>query len=613
MGRRKIELLAPARNLDTGVAAIDHGADSVYIGGPKFGARASATNSLGDIEQLVAYAHLFGARVYVAINTIFDDHELKEAVTLCHKLHDTGVDALIIQDVGLLECDLPPIPLHSSTQMNNRTASKARFLEEVGFSQIVLARELSLDQIKEVRGATTVPLEFFVHGALCVSYSGQCYMSEVMAGRSANRGECAQFCRHSFNVIDGKNNIIEKNRYLLSLKDLDLSGHLEALVTAGVDSFKIEGRLKGENYVKNVTAFYRQALDRIIDDDETLQRSSSGTILPGFVPDTAKSFNRGKTDYFLRQKNQKNSPASILTPKSIGQPLGRVDYVEKRSFTLQSKERVENGDGLCFFDHQEHLQGIKVNRVENGRIYPREPVTLVPGTMVYRNSDVAFNKSVTRSSGCRKIGLRLELLEGKEGLQLEVVDEDNISSTTSIAVEKIVARKKGTTELLAVKQLKRAGGTVFSVDDVRVTIGEDLYVPSAILNELRRTGFARHQAARLNHYQAERRAIQPNDCPWPGGEITYLDNIANKKAKAFYLRHGVADINNSLKAGDVENCALMTTRYCIKAQMHSCPKMQGKTRKLVEPLRLVDNSGEYLLEFDCKMCEMTVRKRPDRE
>lgn len=608
-GRRRIELLAPARDLASGIAAIDHGADSVYIGGPKFGARAAAANSLDDIEQLVRHAHLFGARVYVALNTIFRDHELNEAVGLCHMLDDIGVDALIIQDVGLLECELPPIPLHSSTQMNNRTAAKARFLEKVGFCQIVLARELGLEQIRKIRAATSVPLEFFVHGALCVSYSGQCYISEVVAGRSANRGECAQFCRHCFSLKDGRGSLIEKDRHLLSLKDLDLSDHLASLVAAGIDSFKIEGRLKDENYVKNVTAFYRQALDRIIDGDAGLQRGSSGTVLPGFLPDTTKSFSRGKTDYFLNQKRQTTSLASVLSPKSIGQPLGRVDHADNRFFTVLSKETVHNGDGLCFFDSQKRLVGIRVNRVEDGRIFPRDPHTLPKGTMVYRNSDIFFNKCVTRSSGCRTIGLHLQLLESKEGLELLVVDEDNISSSSSIAAEKTVAKKRGATAQMALKQLKRAGGTVFSVDEVQVSVSDDLYVSAALLNELRRTGFANHQATRLKQYRVERLPFQPNDFPWPGNEITYLDNIGNDKAKEFYRRHGVLKFSTELSPGDVHNCSLMTTRYCIKAQLRSCPKMGGKTRTMVEPLTLVDKSGEYLLEFDCALCEMTVRRR----
>ena len=376
-GNKSMELLAPAKNLVCGISAINHGADAVYIGGPQFGARAAAGNSLTDIEKLVAHAHLFRARVYVALNTIFDDRELELAVDLSHQMYGIGVDALIIQDVGLLEAELPPIPLHSSTQMNNRTVDKVQFLEKVGFQQVVLARELNLDQIKKIRAATTVPLEFFVHGALCVSYSGQCYISEVMAGRSANRGECAQFCRHKYTLKDGQGTILEKDRYLLSLKDLNLSTHLSALINAGISSFKIEGRLKDENYVKNVTAYYRQALDKIIDADGgpagsgngRLQRSSSGSCNFSFTPDPAKSFNRGMTDCFLTKR--RNTPGAIDSPKSAGKRLGQVVRSEKHYFVVDTEDVVNNGDGLCFFDSKRRLVGIKVNRVENGKIIPK--------------------------------------------------------------------------------------------------------------------------------------------------------------------------------------------------------------------------------------------------
>ncbi len=404
MQPQKIELLAPAKNLACGIGAINHGADAVYIGGPQFSARAAAGNTLADIARLVAHAHQFRAKIYVALNTLFTDQELESAVKLCHQLHEIGVDALIIQDVGLLEMELPPIPLHSSTQMNNRTVEKVGFLEQVGFQQVVLARELSLERIKEIRVATRVPLEFFVHGALCVSYSGQCYISEVMAGRSANRGECAQFCRHKFTLQDEAGKIIAKDRYLLSLKDLNLSAHLGALIEAGISSFKIEGRLKDENYVKNVTAYYRQALDAIILADPSLQRASSGRCTFAFTPDPEKSFNRGMTDYFLL--NPRNRPGAIDSPKSIGQQLGPVVHAEKRFFLVETKEPVNNGDGLCFFDPIKGLVGIKVNRVENGRIYPKDPVVLPVGMMVYRNSDTAFNKLLTRSEQCRTIACK---------------------------------------------------------------------------------------------------------------------------------------------------------------------------------------------------------------
>ncbi len=607
MQPRKIELLAPARNFACGIGAINHGADAVYIGGPQFSARAAAGNSLADIARLVAHAHQFSARVYVALNTILTDQELDPAVKLCHQLHGIGVDSLIIQDVGLLEMELPPIPLHSSTQMNNQTAEKVRFLEEVGFQQVVLARELSLGGIREIRAATRVPLEFFVHGALCVSYSGQCYISEVMAGRSANRGECAQFCRHKFTLKDGQGKILAKDRYLLSLKDLNLSAHLSALIDAGISSFKIEGRLKDENYVKNVTAYYRQALDTIIAEDGRLKRSSSGSCSFGFSPDPEKSFNRGMSDYFLT--NRHNTPGAIDSPKSTGQLLGQVVYAEKLYFKVATKELINNGDGLCFFDPARGLVGFKVNRVENDRIYARDPVVLPVGTMIYRNSDTAFNKLLTRSGQCRTIALQLMLNEIDDGLQLLIRDEDGIESTTVVQVEKAVAKEAGMIAALAEKQLRKSGGSVFSVAQVSVNLRPELFLPAAVINDLRRKGFARHQAQRLAQYSVERIEFVANDIPWPRGEVSYLDNIGSHKAAAFYRRHGVREIDQSrLCAADVADCALMTTRYCVRAQLQLCPKTSNHPEKMATSLTIMDNTGAYKLEFDCQKCAMTVRK-----
>ncbi len=610
MLQKKIELLAPARNLICGISAINHGADAVYIGGPQFGARAAASNSLEDIGRLVAHAHQFRAKVYVALNTIFDDRELELAVRLCHQLHQTGVDALIIQDVGLLESELPPIPLHSSTQMNNRTTDKVRFLEKVGLRQVVLARELSLTQIKEIRAATSVPLEFFVHGALCVSYSGQCYISEVIAGRSANRGECAQFCRHKFTLKDEEGKILETERYLLSLKDLNLSEHLEALIDAGISSFKIEGRLKDENYVKNVTAYYRQALDKIIEADGRLQRSSSGKCRFDFTPDPSKSFNRDKTDYFLI--NTRNTPGAIKSPKSTGQRLGQVVHVENRFFVLDAQEIINNGDGLCYFDSErgQDLLGIKVNRVEGGKIYPRDPVDLPIGTTVYRNSDTAFNKLLSRSEECRKIAIELELKETADGLQMRVRDEDGIESVTTVEVEKAVAKQAGMVSTMAEKQLRKSGGSNFSVEKVHIDLQPESFFSAAVFNDLRRKGLTHHLEQRIVQYPIERDELTVNDFTWPADEVSYLDNIINQKAEEFYRRHGVTTIDRKrLRAGDVEDCALMTTKHCIRGQLKICPKMNSKIGNFAASLTITDNTGEYELGFECQKCEMTVRRR----
>jgi putative protease len=607
--KRSLELLAPAKNLSCGIAAIDHGADAVYIGGPQFGARVAAANSLADIEKLVTVAHQFRARVYVALNTIFDDRELSQAASLAWQLREIGVDALIIQDMGLLECQLPPIPLHASTQLNNRTVEKVQFLEKTGFKQVVLARELSLAQIRKIRAATTATLEFFVHGALCVSYSGQCYISEVMVGRSANRGECAQFCRHQYTLRNGRGEILLRDRHLLSLKDLDLSAHLGELIAAGIDSFKIEGRLKDEAYVKNVTAFYRQALDKLIDADTRLSRASSGRCRFSFIPDTSKSFNRGKTEYFLLKK--RNTPGALESPKSTGQALGPVVHTGKGYFILETKETVNNGDGLCFLSPEGRLIGLKVNRVENGRFHPKDPVVLPLGTLVHRNADTAFAKQLERSVHCRTLSVWIALTETADGLLMTVCDEDGVVSKTFLKAEKESARQTGAIEAMAEKQLKKSGGTLFLVVAVEVDLQPGSFYPAAVFNELRRKGLAEHLGKRLQGYVAEQAELILNDHPWPADEVSYLDNIANRKALVFYMRHGVKRGHQSgLKAKDVADCALMTCKYCIRAQLRMCPKTaDGKVTEIVEPLVLFDNTGEYQLGFDCDGCEMTIRKR----
>jgi len=616
MKTRAIELLAPAKNKACGIAAIDHGADAVYIGGPQFGARAAAANSLADIAHLVSYAHRFRTKVYVAVNTLLENDELEQAVALCHRLHGLGADALIIQDLGLFASELPPIPLHSSTQMNNRTVEKVRFLEQIGFSRVVLARELSLAEIAAIGAATSVPLEFFVHGALCVAYSGQCYISEVMAGRSANRGECAQFCRHMFTLKDGAGKTVAKDRYLLSLKDLNLSNRLADLVDAGISSFKIEGRLKDENYVKNVTAAYRVALDRLIDAREDVVRSSSGRCRFAFTPDPERSFSRGQTDYFLT--TPRNTAAEIRTPKSIGKRLGRVVAVDAGGFTLDGEEPVHNGDGLCFFHPQTGLIGLKVNRVEGRTIYPKDgmaPLHLAVGTELFRNADGRFAKLMQHSIRCRKIAVRMLLEEVVDGLQLTLTDEDGIVSTTTLACAKKQATRPDSIATVAARQLRKSGDTDYAVEEVLVRLDPDGYYPSSLFNELRRKACAHHGEERLRRYQPQRAHRTPSTILWPGETVDFADNITNDRAAAFYRQHGVRHIDPALpRARDVEGCALMTTKYCIKAQLGWCPHLNWHATTPKEPLTLTDKTGTYILGFDCRKCEMTVtRKGPWRK
>jgi putative protease len=612
MLQHPIELLSPARDLDCGVAAINHGADAVYIGSPRFSARAAAGNSLQDIEKLIQHAHTYSARVYIALNTLFHDDELADAVRLAHQLYEAGADALIIQDMGLLESELPPIPLHASTQTNNRSPEKVQFLEQVGFQQVVLARELSLEQIRAIRSATSVPLECFIHGALCVSYSGQCYISEVVSGRSANRGECAQFCRHQYTLHDASGKVLQKDRYLLSLKDLDLSGNIRQLIDAGVSSFKIEGRLKDANYVKNVTAFYRQLLDRLIEADPELQRSSSGRCEFAFTPDTNKSFNRGKTDYFLN--TLRNAPGSLDTPKSLGECIGSVQNSDKKSFTLKTTTKLQNGDGLCYFDRSGKLIGLKANRVAGKEVHHRESASPAPGTVVYRNHDVDFMKQLKNSELCRFLHVDACITETDNGLCCTLQDEDGLRSEVELAAEKEQAKQSGMINNVIERQMRKCGGTAFRVENVQVAVDENLFVPAAVINELRRLAFAYHLSHRGNSYPRQEQVLEKNNVPWLAAQVTYLDNISNQKAKAFYQRHGVTDFT-ALTTGvaGVKDAALMTTKYCIKAQLGICPKMKGKPQQLQEPLTLTDNTGIYELEFDCARCEMIVRKQQRKE
>lgn len=610
-----VELLAPAKDLACGIAAIDHGADAVYIGAPRFSARAAAGNDLAAIERLVRHAHRYFARVYVALNTLLSDAELDEAAAMAHAVWNAGADALIIQDLGLLECDLPPIPLHASTQTDNRTVDKVRFLEEVGFSQVVLARELGLDEIRAIRAATTVPLESFVHGALCVCYSGRCFISEKVLGRSANRGECAQFCRHRWALSDTGGREIGGRRHYLSLADLDLSAHVGELLAAGVSSLKIEGRLKDVRYVKNVTAAYRLLLDRLLDGGTAFRRSSSGRCRFGFTPDTARSFNRGRTNYFL--VDRRNRPGSIDTPKALGQEVGRVAEVGRSWFTLHGDVAILNGDGLCCFDGGGRLSGFRANRVDGRRIYPREQVRLEPGTVVYRNHDSAFARQLDASSGCRHIAIDLVIEETASGLRCTAEDEDGCVSVLECKVDLAVkAEAAGRIEEVIRRQMAKSGGTIFRVAGVRVAVSPSLHLPRAVINDLRREALQRHEQARLAAYARVERAIVKNDAPWPAGESASLAHAGNSRAEAFYRRHGVTAFPPSpAAAGNEGQLPLMVSRYCVRRQLGICGSEERKAGKAAEPLLLCDNTGCYVLRFDCRRCEMLVlpEEKPRRK
>jgi collagenase-like PrtC family protease len=598
------ELLAPARDVECGLAAIDAGADAVYIGGPSFGARAKADNPLADIEALVSYAHRFWARVYATVNTLLYDHELAEAVRLIRQLYEIGVDAVIIQDAGLLESDLPPIPLIASTQMHNNAPEKVAFLEQVGFERVILARELTLEEIRRIRRHTSIELECFVHGALCVSYSGQCYMSYAVGGRSGNRGECAQPCRRRYSLADRTGQALVQDKHLLSLKDLCLAGSLAELIDAGVGSFKIEGRLKDRAYVTNVVRYYRQQLDQVLA-RHGLARSSSGESRADLHPDVDKTFNRGYTAYFLHGREQ--AIGSIDSPKMIGERTGRATAVGPRSFRLDSDVELHNGDGLSFFDPSGALTGTVVVSVDGAEVYPDQVAGIHEGLTIYRNHDHAYLSTLDRASIERKIAVHFQLRETEQGFALAAVDEDGNEATAHLTWEKVLARDPETMRSSIDRQLRKTGETVFECTDVRLDWSRIYFLPLSALNQLRRDALERLLLAREEKRPIRRHVLARNNVPYPEKHLTYLGNALNQQAVAFYRRHGVQEIEPAAESGlDMVGRQLMRTRYCIKHQLGLCPR-SGTAERPAEPLYLVDDDGHrYRLAFDCAACEMSV-------
>lgn len=602
MKPRKIELLAPAKNLECGMEAINHGADAVYIGAPKFSARAAAGNSLEDIARLVEHAHLYNARIYVTINTILKDEELKETEEMIWELYKAGVDALIVQDMAITRMNLPPIALHASTQVDNRTSEKVKFMAEAGFEQVVLARELSLNEIKKIHDACEVSLEVFVHGALCVSYSGQCYVSQALYGRSANRGECAQFCRLPFNLTDANGKVIVHNKHLLSLKDLNQSNHLEELLDAGVSSFKIEGRLKDVSYVKNVTAFYRQKLDEIIGRREEYTRASSGHCTYEFTPQLDKSFSRGFTNYFLF--NRSRDISSVDTPKSLGEEMGTVKELRGNYLTVAGVKSFNNGDGVCFINEHGELSGFRINRVETNKLFPQEMPNVKPRTVLYRNFDQEFERVLARKSAERKIELELRLTENNFGFTLSAKDEDGNAVSITLPREKELARTPQAENLR--NQLGKLGNTPFEAVRIDVDFRENWFIPASVLAELRRETVDKLLQTRKINFRRSYRKMQPTTHPFPLKQLTYLGNVMNAEAEAFYRDHGVKDIQPAFEKVPVEGATVMFCKYCIRYNMGYCPTHQGAKSPYAEPYYLVYKDKKFRLSFDCKKCEMKV-------
>jgi 23S rRNA 5-hydroxycytidine C2501 synthase len=602
-----IELLAPAKDADIGIAAINCGADAVYIGASRFGAREAASNALTDIERLVAHAHRYWARVYAAVNTILRDDEVDEAVRLCHALAGVGVDGLIIQDVGLLECDLPPLPLIASTQMHNHTPERVAFLEKVGFSRAILARELDLDQIRSIRANTSIELEVFVHGALCVCMSGQCTLSYAMGGRSGNRGQCAQPCRRSYSLVDADGRTVVSDRHLLSLRDLNLTPCLGDLLAAGVNSFKIEGRLKNKGYVMNVVGHYRQVLDRLLDGSGK-RRSSSGKVTLGFVPNPDKTFNRGYTTYFLHGRGAE--VASPDSPKHVGEPIGRVGSLGRDSFDLDESAPLHSGDGITFFRKDHQLEGSQVNRVQGRTVFPQSLAGVAPGARVFRNHDHEFAARIAKSQPVRKIGVDLTLGETADGLFLQATDEDGIATTVSVACEKTIADKPDQACQAVRQQVAKLGDTELAAASIVLSWSRPLHLPASLVNSLRRLAAAELREARARSRRLGKPRGGDQDAHYPTPRLSFSDNVLNQKAAQFYRRHGVHEIEPAAESGlDLAGRPVMTTRYCLKYQRGLCPREHKGLSAPPEPWFLVDDQGRRLrVVFRCEQspCVMEV-------
>lgn len=598
---RKIELLAPARNVETAIAAIDSGADAVYIGASQFGARQAAGNTVEDIASLVDYAHIFGVKVYVTLNTILTDEEIKPAERLITELYKVGVDALIVQDFAITKMNIPPIELHCSTQMDNCTVEKVRFLAQTGFPRVVLSRELTLQQIAEIHDAVPdTELEVFVHGALCVSYSGRCYASQHCFGRSANRGACAQFCRLPFTLVDADGNVIKRDKHLLSLKDMNRSAMLEEMLDAGVTSLKIEGRLKDASYVKNITAYYRCCLDDIFARRTCYTRASYGAVAPHFVPSPAKSFNRGFTNYFLDGK--RGDITSFDTPKSIGEYVGRVKFVSRGFFTITGGS-FNNGDGACFFAPDGKLQGFHINKVEGNRVFPQNMPALQPGTILYRNYDCEFERTLSRPLQPRRLSIALAFAATPAGFSLTATTESGITCTVDATLEKEEARASQQENINT--QLKKWGNTPFEASSITVGYSENWFVPSSLLSDMRRRLCDTLVATlRSNHLREPMQSIAK--APFVSKTIDYTGNVSNSLARAFYTERGVQSVAPAYELQPSEGSPIMYCKHCIKYSMGWCTKT-GEKSPYKEPYYLVSADGRrFRLHFNCRECMMTV-------
>ena len=585
---KKVELLAPAKDLETAIAAINYGADAVYIGASSFGARKMAGNNLEDIRKLIEYAHVFNVKIHVTVNTILTDEELLKAKDLIWDLYKIGADAIIVQDMGLINLaikgELPPILIHASTQCNNRTLKKVKFFENIGISRVILARELPIEKIKEICQNTKLEIETFIHGALCVSYSGQCYLSFYNGGRSANRGECAQPCRKKYSLIDENNDIIAKNKHLLSMKDFNASNYIKELIDAGVKSFKIEGRLKDINYVKNVVSYYRNLLD------DVCEKSSCGKINFDYKPDVNKSFNRGFTTYFLKERGK---CSNIDSPKATGEFICKIKTSEKGWFEPDRKVEFNPQDGICYYQ-KEDLEGCLINKQDNKKIYLNKKIKIKAGTEIFRNFDFEYNKKLSNSKTQRKIGINVFY----ENKKIIIQDESNNSVEYKIKTKEKAQNPEKMKESF-IKQFSKTGESIFYIENIKIT--EELpFLPISQINEIRRNLFNQLQNKIINNYKNEKQKILKY-AKYPLSEVDYHENIHNKEAEVFYKKCGAEVKEKSLESTkNLNNKELMRTKYCLKHYFDMC--------KSPKKLFLADeNDKKYKLEFDCKNCEMVIK------
>lgn len=608
----ELELLAPSKNAQIAIEAIKHGADAVYIGADKYGARVSAGNTLDDIKTVVDFAHRFNARVYVTINTIIFENELQEVENIIHELYKIGVDALIVQDMGILRMNIPPIALHASTQCDIRKSDKAVFFEKVGFSQIVLARELTLNEIKDISRSTSVALEAFIHGALCVSYSGRCGVSYACMKRSANRGECAQMCRLPYRLEDEAGNVIVEDKHLLSLKDLNRSEKLSDMIGAGVTSFKIEGRLKEMDYVKTIVAYYSNLLDKFISvNNDKYVRRSVGTSEISFRPNPNGVFNRTFTNYFLNTRNLNNgdSIASVDTPKSKGEYIGNViSVIKSNALKVSLVDSIENGDGISYLDSVLGYSGFRVNKIIGDVIYTTQPVKIMRGTRLYRTYNKRYSDILIKETAKRYIRVTMNLRYANDMLALDVCDErgNSITATVELAVPLENAIQPQATKQADV--LKKLGNTIYTAEEVNVL--PEYFIPNSILADLRRIAIEKLDKAQRINYKYDYRNKENVSETYYTDKLTYIDNVSNSLSRLFYREHGVKEIESALETdrnGHNADKHLMHTRYCILRELGFCRK-DKKSPKLSQKLYLVNDKTKLLVITDCINCEMKLYK-----